>query len=704
MRRLIAIALTAAATTTVLAIPQGAAPAGQGVAATTAWPQKATVDGTTYLLNAPAFTAINGNTVSMRCTVQVKKGEAAPVDGTVEMSAVMAQAEAPGYVELSDFQIASCAMPDGSGAAVQSGLESLLKGMGIESLLTNIVQGVAIDATHNVTGLSNDVPAIRVMERPAVLISVNGEPAFGSCGSGWQRVVNTPSILLKSPDGAWYTRVGGSQWLSSASMNGPFAAAGSPPSDVVAEIGRQPAPPAGTQAPAPREPAGVPDVVIATKPTILVSIAGAPKLEPACDGVQWVSNCSTPLLKAGGNWLVLGSGRWFSASDLVRGPWSYVAATDLPASLANLPATGPLAVARASVPSTLEANSASAAAGLVRAITVPRSAARCTVRFRGEPKFKSIDGGLSYASNSSQPVIQADGAMYCCDDGAWYKASSANGPWSVCDAVPPAIYQIPASCPAFPCTYVSVVASSPESVTFGSTAGYLGTYMQDGVPVYGTGYDYNAMDPQPVDGAQANVASYVAPSYPATYGNQTQYSYDTGTYAPQQTDGSYYGYADMYPSVYGTGYGGWGYSPYWGSAWGYGCGYGYGWGYGGWGAWNRGWNNWGDRRGWDNGNRGLDNRGMDNRVAAENRWNTARMNAGVNRGGVGGVDQGARGPTGMGRAAGFGSPSGWHSPTGSHGASGFSPARYGNTGGYRHTSSGGGGGGARRGGGGGGRR
>ena len=247
MRRLIAIALTAAATTTVLAIPQGAAPAGQGVAATTAWPQKATVDGTTYLLNAPAFTAINGNTVSMRCTVQVKKGEAAPVDGTVEMSAVMAQAEAPGYVELSDFQIASCAMPDGSGATVQSGLESLLKGMGIESLLTNIVQGVAIDATHNVTGLSNDVPAIRVMERPAVLISVNGEPAFGSCGSGWQRVVNTPSILLKSPDGAWYTRVGGSQWLSSASMNGPFAAAGSPPSDVVAEIGRQPAPPAGTR-------------------------------------------------------------------------------------------------------------------------------------------------------------------------------------------------------------------------------------------------------------------------------------------------------------------------------------------------------------------------------------------------------------------------------------------------------------------------
>jgi hypothetical protein len=35
------------------------------------------------------------------------------------------------------------------------------------------------------------------------------------------------------------------------------------------------------------------------------------------------------------------------------------------------------------------------------------------------------------------------------------------------------------------------------------------------------------------------------------------------------------------------------------------------------------------------------------------------------------------------RAAGYGSPYGWHSPEGARGASGFSPARYGQTGGYR---------------------
>ena len=673
-----------------LALAQSGTATAQAASATTAWPQKATVDGTTFLLNAPEYTAINGNTVLMRATVQVKRGDAAPVDGRVDMSAVMAQAAAPGYVELSDFQISACTMPDGTGADVQSKLGSLLQGMGIESMLTNIVQGVAIDASRNVTGLSNTPPAIRVTDRPTVLVSVTGEPAFGACDDDWQRVVNTPSILLKSPEGTWYTRVGGSQWLSAPSMSGPFAAASAPPSDVVEEIGQPPAPPAGTSAPQ-ASPAGapqpkLPDVFVATKPTILVSVDGAPRLEAACDGVQWVANATTPLLRANDAWWTLGSGRWFTTSDLTNGPWTHVAATGLPATFANLPATGPLAPARASVPGTLEANSAAAASGIVRAITVPRSGAQCQVKFRGQPDFRPLDGGISYATNASQPMIKLADGFYCCDDGAWYKAPSESGPWAVCDTVPAAAYSIPASCPAYPCTYVSVVASSPETVTFGSTSGYLGTYMQDGVPVYGTGYDYNAQNPQQVDAAQADVPSYVAPSYPCTYGNQAQYSYDTGTYAPQQGYG-YYGYADMYPSVYGMGYGGWGWSPYWGTAFGYGCGWGYGWGYGDWGNWNRGWNNWGNRRNWNN---------SENRIAAQNRWNTAKMNNDLRRDGeTSGSLRG--GANGMNRG-GAGSPAGWHSPTGSRGASGFSPARYGQTGGYRNS------GGERRGGGGGGRR
>ena len=654
-------------------------PAGPAMQAASgsAWPQKATVGSTTYVLNAPSYTAISGNTVSMRSAVQVSAGSGNPVDGTLEMTAVISQASDPGFVELGNFQITGCTMSDGSGDAAKSAVAGLLDGMALEAMLTTIVQGIAVDSSRDVSGLANPVPAIRVVDRPAVLVSVNGQPVLGDCAAGWKRVVNTPSILLKSPDGAWYSRVGGTTWLSAQDVRGPFAKASSPPpQEVLSAVGSVPPPPPGAQAPSATSGGSaraLPDVVVATVPTLLVSTNGAPQMGPACDGVERATNSSVPLLRSGGKWWTLGSGRWYSTTDLVNGPWSYVAPSAVPASFANLPAEGQLASARASVPGTLEASSAAVANSIVRAVTVKRAGAKCSVRFRGEPAFVAMDGGLSYASNSTQPVVRSGDTMYCCDNGAWFSAPTAAGPWQVCDSVPSAIYSITPSSPVYACTFVEVMASSPDAVTFGCTPGYMGTYMQGGTPVYGTGYDYNASNPQPVDPVEVNVASYVAPSYPSTYGNQAEYSYGSGTYAPQQDYGWGYGYADMYPSVYGYGYGGWGWSPYWGSAFGYGCGWGcgYGWGYGGWNNWNRGWHDRGEA------NRFLDNRGLNgNRAAsnAANRWSNAR--------GAGGD---------FNRAA-----QNYHRPGGSGGTSGFRPSEGSRYGGYANR--GGGRGGARGGG------
>jgi len=682
--RAFAVAALLLAAPCVAAVPAPRAAAPQA-AASSEWPQKATVDGTSYVLNAPEYTGISGNTVSMKSAVQVQKGGANPVQGTLTMTAVISQATDPGFVELGNFEITDCAMGDGSGDAAKSALGSLLNGMAIEAMLTTIVQGVAVDSSRDVGGLANPVPAIRVVERPAVLVSVNGEPVLGDCGSGWKRAVNTPSILLKSPDGAWYARVGGSTWLSAPDLRGPFSAAASePPSDVVSAVGSVPPPPAGAPAPsAPSAKRTIPDVVVATVPTLLVSTNGAPQLAPACDGVERATNATVPLLRSGGKWWTLGSGRWYSTADLTNGPWSYVAAADVPASFANLPAEGPLAAARASVPGTLEANSAVVANSVVRAVSVPRGKASCSVSFRGEPKFVAMDGGLSFASNSTQPVIGSGGSFYCCDNGAWFSSPSATGPWQVCDSVPPAVYSIPASSPVYPCSYVEVLASTPETVTFGCTPGYMGTYLQGGTPVYGTGYDYNASNPQPVDLSQANVPSYVAPSYPATYGNQTEYSYGSGTYAPQQDYGGSYGYADIYPSVYGYGYGGWGWSPYWGSAFGYGCGWGcgWGWGYGGWGNWNRGWHDRGMvDRAWNNRGNGEAGRAAAN---AANRWSGAR-----------GAGDGARGGFNGNRGM-----QGYHSPAGRGSVSGFRSADQSRYGGYANRGGGARGGGSRGGGG-----
>ncbi|MEY4942101.1 MAG: hypothetical protein RL254_282, partial [Planctomycetota bacterium] len=198
------------------------APAGQTAAVASEWPQAVTENGATYTVNEPSYTAISGNSVTMRAVVNVKRGTATPTSGTLEVTAVIATSDTPGIVELNEFTVTRCDFADGSGETVKAEFTKLLDGIGFDATLSTIVEGIAIDASRDVTGLSNAVPTIKVVETAAVLISVNGKPQFGGCGSsGWQRVVNTPCILLKSPDNAWYARLGGSHWVSAASINGP---------------------------------------------------------------------------------------------------------------------------------------------------------------------------------------------------------------------------------------------------------------------------------------------------------------------------------------------------------------------------------------------------------------------------------------------------------------------------------------------------
>ena len=80
---------------------------------------------------------------------------------------------------------------------------------------------------------------------------------------------------------------------------------------------------------------------------------------------------------------------------------------------------------------------------------------------------------------------------YAVQNGVWFLASSALGPWAVATAVPPVIYSIPPSSPLHYVTYVQVYDVTPQYVVVGYTPGYFGTVVSaGGVVVYGTGYAY----------------------------------------------------------------------------------------------------------------------------------------------------------------------------------------------------------------------
>ena len=643
MIQLLSIVGVLAIATPALAQSAPQASASQAVARNSGeWPQATTVDGVTYTLNQPQFTGLSAGTVTMTSVLQVKGGDGAAHEGMVTMNASMATADVAGMVELNGFSISKVeGLPDPAGTS--TALAGSLEGMAITLPLSTLTEDITVTATRNETKLSTAVPTILVTTQPTVLVSVNGQEVIRPVGKpgdgtdGWSRTINTPFILLHQEarqGGARVdlVRLGSDRWMKLSSprpvasptgMIAVFTAtpADPPPAAVVAALGNPPATPDAARDDVERVDGSTatnpPAVMIATVPVVLVALQGEPKVVNIGNDIGLVTNTAQTVLVCNRSprlW-VLASGRWFSA-DTWTGPWTLVPPSNVPKAFGSVDTSRPrVAAAMASVPGTPAAKEAVASTGLVRTVVLQRSKAECGVTWDGDPAYATVEGtDMTYATNSSQPVIRFGGAYYCCDSAAWFTSTDDRGPWTLCDAVPQEIYTIPANCPVYPVTFVQVYGSDADTVTFGFTSGYVGTYTQDGAVVFGTGYD-GGIGPQ-------------------TWGTQATYDSDTGTFAPPAADTWGAWQPAVCPEVLASGWSGWGWYPGWSAA------YGWGWGHWGWnGGWDRWWNNWhpydGDR--WNNAwndrsradqlrngamNRAVNDRGFDEHALARGgSWN-----------------------------------------------------------------------------------
>jgi len=637
------------------------------VQSNTSWPQVLSQNGFTYTIDMPTFVSINGTAVTMSASLNVAQPDGVQNNGTMTMMGFTATGDRPGDIEINQLMVMQVQFPNGGDvAAAQTALSTLTNGLAVDMNRKAIARQMTINPITT-QGLGNQMPDIVQRDVATVLISVAGEPQLTAlAGTGWMRTTNTPFILLQNAGKTWFVRLGQSNWRSSQTLAGPWVAATAPDASVMQAMGAAPTPPKGlTSTPmknavAPTTPL---DILVATKPTVLISSNGAPVFALVCDGVEQMTNTNSTFLRTttpAADW-VLASGRWFERMQGMTA-WQFVPPSQLPPSFENLPATGSLAAARASVPGTLEAKSAMLSASQTQTVTLLRAKAVCNVKYTGAPQFSPINGtDLQYCTNSTAPVIQSGSQWYCCDDAAWFMAANAAGPWTLCDTLPAAFAGIPATSPVYCVTYVSPVSSTADSVTFAYTNGYLGTYLNEGTAVFGTGNAY----------ATTNLANGQSQTYPETYGSDNQYDDDTGTYAP---DYDYYNeYPAVQPYVYGYGYDGWGYSSAWSQAW-------------GWGVANRSWwnnDNWnnfypyGDR--WNNGYSAWQ---VDqNRLAEARRVGGVGGVGGVNGvgrvGGVGGVDGvgrvgGVGGVDGVGRAGGVGGVDGVGRAGGVGGVNGMS--------------------------------
>ena len=344
-------------------------------------------------------------------------------------------------------------------------------------------------------GFSTEPPAIRVESTPTLLLFVNGSPVLTEvAGTGLQVVANANWPTFKDPAGkGTFYLLDRDLWLSSPKLESGWEKASSLPA------GFEKLPADGAHAevrsavPLKKSMLPVPKVFFTDRPAELIVTDGKAELEaiPGTESLEFVANTKSPLFKHKKKWYFLVAGRWFTTTHLGKGPWTYSA--QLPAAFSKIPNDHAMAAVRASVPGTVEARMAALEALLpIRAEATRDGTPPVEITYAGEPVFEPVTGTeVARAVNSGYDVIRYKNQYYLCYAGIWYQASRPVGPWMVTSVVPPAIYAIPPSSPAYHVTQVTVESSTPTTVVYAYPPAYSSSlYVVYGVPYYETGWYY----------------------------------------------------------------------------------------------------------------------------------------------------------------------------------------------------------------------
>ncbi len=360
-----------------------------------------------------------------------------------------------------------------------------------------------VEAQIREAQVRNDPPRILIRHEPAVLILIDGKVRLEKVENApFERVVNTPYVMVNYDGDFWLAT--DKDWYSAGDVDGTWALRKSLPGPLREldrqlkeqqesedrEIGEA----GGEDVPEQKLDPRVPAIVVSHEPAELVFIDGKPNLEALGEtGLSEVTNTDSDLLyhQASRHWYVLLSGRWFRSTDLDAGPWSFVPSDELPEGFAGIPADSDVGYLRASVSGTEEAREAVLDQVVPNTAAVKRDAPPPEVEYDGAPKFEPIaKTAMKYAVNTESSVILSQGKYYCCDQGIWFVADTATGPWKVAATVPAELASIPPSSPVYNTTYVKIYETTPEVVHVGYTPGYMGSYVHHGCVVYGTGYHY----------------------------------------------------------------------------------------------------------------------------------------------------------------------------------------------------------------------
>lgn len=469
------------------------------------WPREIKAPKATVLMYQPQVETFEGNRLTGRAAVSVtQKGKTEPVFGAVWISARAETNRDTRFVSIQDIDVTRIRFPEATpkqekqlAAIIEKELPKGDLSIPLDQLLASLdtakKEQVAADK------LKNTPPIIIIVDYPAVLVSLDGDPKLQKIeNTGLMRAVNTPFLLVLESKTKKYYLDGGTIWFVADEIKGPWKTSKTPPAEAVAikrkmdEEARKQGAQDEPEDPDAKKDTRVPKIIVATKSTELIVTDGKPEWTPlAGNELLYLSNTSSDVLLeiASQKYFVVLSGRWYASKSL-KGPWSYVPSNRLPASFAKIPPDSKMAHLLVHVGGTKEANEAVLDHAIPQTTAVSRDT-KLVVTYDGKPEFEKIEGtDMRYAVNTSFSVIKVKNKYYACHQAVWFTADDPLGPWVVADTIPKEIYTIPPSCPCYNVKYVHIYDSTPEVVYVGYYPGYLGSYVYGETVVYGTGYYY----------------------------------------------------------------------------------------------------------------------------------------------------------------------------------------------------------------------
>ncbi len=503
------------------------------LAADEGWPQQFKKKDWIVVVYQPQPESLKDIELKARMAVSVaKKGSDTPAFGAVWFTAILDIDRDDRMVEIDKIHVDKVKFPNSTPEQekkLAEFLEDEIPDLDLEMSLDRLL--AAIDQTQfqqkSAEALKNDPPKIIVMTEPAILITIDGNPRTQKIkDTELERVYNTTFPIVYDPDDKEYFFYGTSVWFTTEDLiAGEWEYIKSPPSEVEdlfkeKETKQQAKPPADQPAVSLDELKKA-KIVVSTVPAELIVTIGKPNLAPiAGDELMYVTNTESDVFMdiALQKYFLLLSGRWFSSPSLKEGPWTWVPPDSLPKNFAEITEQGPKGEVLAHVPGTPQATEAYYDAQMPQTAAIKRSEAKLEVSYDGEPQFKPVEGtSMLYAVNTSSQVLLVEGQYFACDQGVWFAAPSAKGPWKVSDTRPAQVDSIPPQSPMYNTKYVYVYESTPEVVYVGYTPAYMGCYAYGGTVVYGTGWYYPPY-----------ISPYAYYPHPVTYGFSVHYSPYTG--------------------------------------------------------------------------------------------------------------------------------------------------------------------------------